>query len=221
MSSILFLNIYIPESTYFNQYNKNIVDNIIIFMKLLKIVLLTTLFISVFGLAGCSGSGEPRVEETPTIPPDNLIPVSLPIRAEILLAVGKSKSGRLSKIDDETKQIEITNGGNSQSVKLAQIKKVKFKPNAEIYSRGKIVIRGKEDKSSANKQETWKGIPLSNFQLKNPQTGEAKVDLTNSGVNEAKQFGIKAVVQDSIYVAEEMEFESSNKITLKVTPVDR
>ena len=85
----------------------------------------------------------------------------------------------------------------------------------------RTVIRGEEDKSSANKQETWKGIPLSNFQLQNPKTSEAKVDLTNSGVDEAKQLGIKTVVQDSIYVAKEMEFESSNKITLKVTPVDR
>lgn len=181
-------------------------------MKLLNKLLLKALYITVFGLAGCSGSGNPESQITPTNPPENLIPVSLPIRAEIFLTVGKSKSGLLSKIDGEKKQIEITLGGSSQSVKLAQIKKVKFKPNAEIYSRGKIVIRGEEDKSSANKQETWTGIPLSDFQLQNPQTGEAKVDLTNSGVDETKQFGIKAVVQDSTYVAKEMEFES-DKIT--------
>lgn len=169
---------------------------------------LIILVASVLGLTGCGGE---ELESTQSIP------VSLPIRAEVILREGESKSGRLTNIDRENKQIEITLGNISESVKLAQIKKVRFKPDATISTVKNLEpIRGK-NKSSANKQETWMGIPLSNFQLENPRTGEAKVDLTKSSLDKSKQKGIAAVAQDSKFVAKEMQFDTSDKITLKVT----
>lgn len=195
-------------------------------MKVSRKAWLIILVASVFGLTGCPDKNTDEAASSqspiPEILPvgDNSIAVSLPIRTEVILRKGGSKSGRLTKIDREKKQIEIAKGGISESLKLAQIEKVKFKPDATIYSNKDLVVRG-EDKSSTYQQETWMGIPLSDFQLLNPQKGEAKVNLTKSSVDKAKQKAIKTVAQDSIFVAKEMLFDTSDKIKLRVTSVDR
>lgn len=84
--------------------------------------------------------------------------------ADVALKGSESKSGWLTEIDGKGQRIKIELSGISNWIAIAQIKKVTFKPDAAIYSNGKLVIRG-EDKPSASKQKTWAGIPLSDFHL--------------------------------------------------------
>lgn len=185
-------------------------------------VLIVTLLASLIGLAGCTNNKSITVATSLTtlFAEDAPVPVVLPTLADVVIKGGASKSGRLTEIDGKGQRIKMELSGVSNWIAIAQIKKITFKPDAAIYSNGKLVIRG-EDKPSASKQKTWAGIPLSDFQLQNPNTGEAKVTLKSSAVDKAKLPGIQAVAKDSLFVVEEIQFEPPGKMTLNVTTVDR
>jgi hypothetical protein len=84
----------------------------------------------------------------------------------------------------------------------------------ELILRGKpIVIRG-EGEPSGSIQETW-SEPLTNFKVRNPNKGEAEINLKS--LPKDKWQGIQSVAQDSSYVVEEMRFQSPKMLTVRVT----
>jgi hypothetical protein len=76
-----------------------------------------------------------------------------------------------------------------------------------------------EDNSKATQSE-WSNLPLQAFELVDSQRGQAKVDLaTVKKPQELSQ--IQSVAVKSLYIADEIQFSSTGKITIKVTPADK
>jgi hypothetical protein len=96
---------------------------------------------------------------------------------------------------------------------------VVFPRDALAYrSDGSLIIRG-EDNARAEPR-TWSNVPVSAFQLKDPKLGQAQVNL--KGVLKPLELkGIQSVAVRSVYVMNELQFQSAEKITIKVTPSDR
>jgi hypothetical protein len=162
------------------------------------------------------------VVQAKNIPTEDLpIPIVLPTLADIVLIRGESKIGRVTAIDVRTKMLKIELSGQSALIPIAQIKKVIFRKDAPVYgSNGKLVIRGDDTRSTSSGQKIWSELPLSNFKLLNPGHGQAEVRL-GSIVNQDELEGIQSVATSSLYVVEEIKFDRSGKMTLKVKPVDR
>ena len=91
-----------------------------------------------------------------------------------------------------------------------------FRQDAPVYnSNGKLVIRGDVTGLTADKPEIWSGIPLTDFKLQDPRKGQALVEL--GSVFDRRQLrGIRSVAGTCLYVAEEIKFEPSTKMTLQV-----
>jgi hypothetical protein len=116
----------------------------------------------------------------------------------------------------DVKQQSLTLG--EESIQLAKIGKVIFDDKALAYrSDGKIVIRG--DDTATAKQSTWQNILLSAFQLKDPKSGQAQVNL--AGIIQPLELrSIRSIAVKSVYVVDEMQFQPTGKMTIKVTPAD-
>ena len=168
------------------------------------------------GLGGCAAKSPPNQGKSDVKPPitaDNrLVPLTLPPTAKVILQQGEPKSGRLMSIEPHKQQITLFSGRNSL-VAIAEIDKLVFE--GEVILRGKeIVIRG-EEKSSGSGQETW-SEPLTNFKVRDGSKGEAEINLKS--LSKDKWEGIQSVAQDSSYVVEEMQFQSPQMLTVRVTP---
>jgi hypothetical protein len=186
-------------------------------MKVVPKVFLITLIASVVGMVGCNQNLLP--EETKSsktsliiekVPVDDSITVLLP-QLVVELKEGKPKYGFLTKFNSQKKEIEITWKGFSQTINFKDIKKLKFIIEKAPYSSPNILTR-KEQDLSESKQETWVGVPTSNFQLRKDRIDEAKVKITNSLLVNSGQ-----ALLDSRYIVETIEFDNSlQKMTLKV-----
>ncbi len=188
-------------------------------MKAFLKVLVVTLLASATGLVGCASqppshqNSLDRVQNV--LGQDSPIPVFLPNLANVVLKGGSSMSGRLTAIEPQAQQIKLELSGGSEMVAIAEIEKVEFRDEL-ILKGGELVIRGDEDETSpGNNQKTW-SEPLTNFRVINPSTGEAQIKLTSLPKLELR--GILAVAASSSYVVDEIQFDSSGMITLKVTP---
>lgn len=183
-------------------------------MKLLpKIIVMTsfmlTMGVTVFSLSILSNQSV--LSQVNNI--NKNIPVNLPSSAKVILNQGETMSGRLANIDANNEEITLELSGKSTQVMIKKIKKIEFK--GEVILRGqRLVIRG-EDNENNNNQKTWVE-PLANFSIKNSQTGEGTIKLT-SITNNAELRGILAVAKKSNYVVNEIAFEASNKVRIKVT----
>jgi hypothetical protein len=146
---------------------------------------------------------------------DTIIPVALPINAKVLLKQDGLTTGQVKGFD--AKQQSMTLG--EESIQLARIEKVIFDRKALAYkSDGKSVFRGPD--TAKAEQLTWTDVLLSAFQLKDPKLGQAQVNL--AGIIEPKQLkGMKSVAKNSVYLVDEIQFQSAGKMTIKVTPADR
>lgn len=187
-------------------------------MKVVPKVLLITLIASVVGLVGCNENLLPEEDkksstssliiEKSTV--DESITLLLP-QVVVQLKKGNSKSGWLTQFNLPKKQIVITLNGYSQTIKLADIKRLKFVLDKAPYSSPDILVRNEKQLSSI-KQKTWTGIPISHFQLRNNRTDEASIKL-NSYI--LSKFG--QIRTESSYIVESIEFDQSlQKMTFKV-----
>jgi hypothetical protein len=146
------------------------------------------------------------------------IPVGLHNFVQIFLKNGSSVWATLTGFNSQKKTIQITpKNGNSRAVEIEEIKRIiadKKSPVVNSNGKGRI-IRG-EDTAEA-KQSTWSDIPLNQFQI---DEGETNIDLSNV-VNPSQLRGIRGVAMNSLYVVDEIEFDASGNMAIKVTPIDR
>lgn len=148
------------------------------------------------------------------------IPLAIPTTADVILKNGSSMTGQIIAFDPNKQIIQISRSRVSRSLQIAQIQRVTFKKqDAIVYtSDGKpMVIRG--DDNSQAQQSIWKNIPLNAFWFLNASRGQASVDLATI-MNPRDIRGIKGVAAKSLYVADEIQFQTAGKMTIKVTPTD-
>ena len=147
-------------------------------------------------------------------------PVSLGLHTvfKVILKNGSSMWATLTVFNPQKKTVQITSkNGNSRAVKIEDIKSIMADKNSPVVnSDGKRrIIRG-EDTAKA-KQSTWSDVPLNQFQIKD---GETNVDLSDV-LSPRRLRGIRGVAAKSLYVIDEIEFNDSGNMTIKVTPIDQ
>ena len=196
----------------------------------MKVVSKTLSLMLVVSLAGITESIKPvtaniqlaQISTQVTTTVKNLpISLALPTMADIKLKNGESMTARVSRFDRQGEKIEFSRGKESKLLSVIEVKQIVFKKDqgSLVYTgTGAIVIRG-EDHSKAT-QSVWSDIPLEAFELFDSQKGQARVNLaTVKNPKELKQ--IRSVAVKSLYIADEIEFSSKGKMTIKVTPVDK
>jgi hypothetical protein len=143
--------------------------------------------------------------------------VALPTLADVYLKGGESKTGRITAIDLRSQKLTIQRDGSSPaSEPINKIEKVRFRQDAPVYnSNGKLVIRGNSQGLTAKKPEIWSGILLTDFKLQDSRKGQGFVKL-GSVLNPKRLQGIRSVAGTCLYVAEELKFEPSTKMTFQV-----
>ena len=146
------------------------------------------------------------------------VPLGLHTVVKIILKNGSSMWATLTGFNSQKKTVQITSkNGSSRAVNIEDIKSIMADKNSPVVNsdgKGRI-IRG-EDTAEA-KQSTWSDIPLNQLQI---EEGETNVDLSDV-VNRRRLRGIRAVAAKSLYVIDEIEFEDSGNMTIKVTPIDK
>jgi hypothetical protein len=147
-------------------------------------------------------------------PINTIVSVSLPLDATIWLRAGGSKSGQMKDFNSRKKVLTI----NETSIQLTEISTIKFSNTALVYtSDGVKKIRGEDEKG---KPRLWPNIPLNAFQFQNSNLGQAQINL--AGIMDSNRLrNIQSVIQKSIYVVNEIQFESTEKMTITVTRIDR
>ena len=152
------------------------------------------------------------------------ISLALPTMANIKLNNGESMTARVSRFDPKGQKIEFSRGRKSKLLSVTEVQQIVFKKNKEslVYiSTGAIVIRGEDNSNSKATQSVWSDIPLEAFELFDPQKGQARVNLATVIKNPNKLKEIRSLAVKGLYIADEIEFSSKGKMTIKVTPVDK
>lgn len=145
------------------------------------------------------------------------IAVFLPTSAQVMLKGGRSMSGRLTSFDARTKMITVELGGTAEQISMDKIQKLAFEGEVVLRNGTAIVIRGDKSQKSPNQNGKVFQEPLGNFQLVDGKKGEARVTIT-SIADPLKLQGIQSVAQSISYVVEEIRFEPSDRIQVRVTP---
>ncbi|MFM9156808.1 MAG: hypothetical protein ACKOPK_02570 [Dolichospermum sp.] len=196
----------------------------------MKVVLKTFIFVLVLSLVGITENLKPvtaniQLAQTPGKVKkkvnDSPIPLALPTKADIKLKNGGSMTAKVTAFDSKGQKIEFSYGRTSKSLPVTQVQQVVFRKEEDslVYTAtGKLVIRG-EDNSKAI-QFVWSNLPLEAFELVNSQRGQAKVNLTT--VKKPRELSqIQSVAVKSVYIADEIEFSPTGKMTIKATPADK
>ncbi len=136
-----------------------------------------------------------------------LITLSLPKLAEVILKdASPSKSGQLTVIDYQRQQIKIESGDQAIMIDINKIKKIRFQ--------GEIVLRDTHNDFLRQPQplseQIWRE-PLTNFNLRDPQTGQVQIQLSS-----VTQTDVTNSCSEVGYLINEMEFESPTMMTIKV-----
>ena len=142
-----------------------------------------------------------------------LISIILPPIADIKLKDGNSRSGQLISLNSKEQKCELDVSGFVSTVVISDIQKIVFRGEVDLSGTTKIVIRGEDETVDA--EETW-NESLKNCEIIEPLEGEAQISLTS--VSKPKLKAIRAVAEDNRYVVKEIEFESSEKMLIKVAP---
>jgi hypothetical protein len=197
----------------------------------MKVVSKTLSFMLVVAVTGIAESikpvtaniqlGQTSTQVTTTVknPP---ISLALPTMADIKLKNGELMTARVSRFDPKGQTIEFSRGKESKLLSVTKVKQIVFKKDkgSLVYTgTGEQVIRG-EDHSKAT-QSVWSDIPLEAFELFDPQKGQARVNLATVIKNPNKLKEIRSLAVKGLYIADEIEFSSKGKMTIKVTPVDK
>lgn len=189
-------------------------------MKVFFKVLVVALLVSIPGLAGYAQTQikDRNIAQAPAVRAEDTITVSLPLSALVRTA-RDSMSGRVSGFDSQGRKLTLSaENGFSQSLAIAQIKSVTFTGDVWIPSAGGTRrIRGEQRVATTTGQQTWRGVPLNAFELRDANQGQAIVRL-GTVVSRARLRGVRSVAAETPYVVDEISFESSGKMTIKATP---
>jgi hypothetical protein len=196
----------------------------------MKVVSKTLSFMLVVAVTGIAESIKPvtaniqlaQISTQVTTTVKNLpISLALPTMADIKLKNGESMTARVTAFDSKGQKIEFSRGKDSKSLSVTQVQQVVFRKDKEslIYiNPGYIVLRGEGNSKAI--QRVWSNIPLEAFQLVDSKQGQATVNLiTVKTPTELLQ--IRSVAKRSLYIADEIEFNSTGEMTIKVTPADK
>jgi len=169
-------------------------------------ILIVTLLVSGFGLAGCSNNKPNGVASSPTTSPaeEAPIPVVLPTLADVELTKGGSKSGRVTAITDKALTLEAS--GEADAIAIEEIKRVKFSQEAPLPRGSAPRLRGEA--------EIWRVTPLTAFQIKDSSQGLAEVAL--SAVVKEKQSPPDPLGEPSSYEVQEMWFDGNSPGMMKL-----
>jgi hypothetical protein len=175
-------------------------------------ILIVTLLVSGFGLAGCSDDKPNGVVSSSTTSPaeEAPIPVVLPTLADVELTTGGSKSGRVTAITDKALTLEAS--GEADAIAIEEIKRVEFSQEAPL-PRGSVPrLRGEA--------EIWRVTPLKALQIKDSSQGVAEVAL--SSVVKEKQSPPDPLGRPSSYEINEMWFDDQDSKTMwiEVIPIE-
>ncbi len=143
-----------------------------------------------------------------------MIPVSLPEKVTVNLKCEGTISGvRLLEINSQTQQINLQQGGNTESKEIASIESLTFSGRAIIRG-GKVVIRGGTNvESNCGNSENWT-LPLNHVQLRDSE--QAEINLAS--ISKGRQREIGQIDETRTYVVDEMKFETPGRVNLKITP---
>lgn len=184
--------------------------------KTLSLVLVVTLFGMVENLKPVTGTIQ--LAQRPKKVNNSPIPLALPTIADIKLKNGESMTARVTAFDSKEQKIEFSREKDSKSLSIAQVQQVVFRKDKEslVYtSTGDLVLRGEGNTKAT--QRVWSNIPLEAFQLVDSKQGQATVNLITVKTP-TELFQIRSVAVKSLYIADEIEFSSTGKMTIKVTP---
>ena len=143
-----------------------------------------------------------------------ILTVSLPTEAEILLKGGKTIDGQIIGIDNQGQKLSIQQGGrDKQSIPLSQVEKVKFNGSVVYKADGRKYLRGDGGNiSPAGGQVSLPEIPLNAFSFRgDPNKGQADVILGAGGLSR----GIRDTAKTRQFVVDEMQFNLPKK-TMKI-----
>lgn len=130
--------------------------------------------------------------------------------ADIKLKDKSSLTGRLTVFEPNKKTIMLSlSSGDSRSLPIYQIQQITFRLpcGLQVENGGVTVHRGGSI--------TLKSIPLDAFVLLDAQQGKASIDLTRM-VNDTKKNLISPLEVDEVLLVEEMQFDYTGKMTIKV-----
>jgi hypothetical protein len=147
-----------------------------------------------------------------------LVPVALPIVADVYLKGGESMSGRVTAIDSQTQQLSLERSRKSDSVPLSRIERLVFRSDAPAYRENGRRLRG-EGERPAGTQAAWSSF-LNTFRVRNTATGQAEVRL-GQPITPKHLRGILAVANspDRQYVVDEIRFDLQKRtMTIRATP---
>lgn len=82
----------------------------------------------------------------------------------------------------------------------------------EVEGQPEIKIRGGE--SNAQRREVWRDVPLEAFRI--DESGWGEVDLAAAIMNELRRLDIRDIARRETYVVDEIEFDGSETMTLKM-----
>lgn len=155
-----------------------------------------------------------QVSQKP-IAQDEAISVELPESATIWLKDGSSRTGKLAGLDKQNVVIADT----SKPLSVKQIDRVEFQGEVWVVDRDGTKRRIRGEDLASRKPKTWQNVPLTEFQLQNPPN-TAKLKLAKIlGENEFKD--LLAISRNSLFVMQEIRFESPEKLAIQVKPVDK
>lgn len=187
-------------------------------MKTFLKITLAILLISIPGLAGYATSITRKPTELAqtnnTISAE--LPVALPVSAIVYPKKGSSLSGKLTQFN--AKNLTIAVGDISKPLSITEVKQVEFSGDIWVVDADGSPRKLRGPDSISNRQQTWQAVPISAFQLKTPQEAKLRLDGV---VNREERADILSVAKDSVYVLQAIVFESSEKMTIRATPVDK
>ncbi|MCC0178755.1 hypothetical protein I4641_17430 [Waterburya agarophytonicola K14] len=173
--------------------------------------------ISLIGFGGYSQTVANDQAQAPKAEMEQFLEVGLRESVTVWLKSGSSLTGQLTDFNQQ--ELTLSAQDFSQSISLKEINRLEF--SGDVYAIDSDGTRRKIRGEDNNTEETeiWKGFPLAAFQVQNSSnTGKLDIEtiFSDEEIDE-----IKSIAMDSLYVINEIEFDSlEQKMTIKTMAVD-
>ncbi|MDJ0599051.1 MAG: hypothetical protein QNJ37_09470 [Crocosphaera sp.] len=177
-----------------------------------------TFLVSLIEFGGYSQTVANEQIQAPKVEMEQLLVVGLRESVTVWLKSGSSLTGRLAGFNQQ--ELIISDKDFFESIPLNKINRLEF--SGDVYtidSDGRRRrIRGEDN--NTEETEIWQGLPLTAFQVQS-SSNDGKLNIETI-FSEQEIEEIKSIAIDSLYVVDEIEFDSSGqKMTIKTIVVDR